>query len=174
MTSEKKEVTEEEKRGYRRAHLAAFYANVRVMIAGSLRDDDPVLGFHGFYITENFRTLILGAGMTPDLSYMLSYAGSMQGRFIMDYVARQAGWLAEAHVGDTFDVQLGAPRCESCDDGDPDGSHAKRELEENARAWIGLTILVAERFYGPHLPAEAHEPLEQLMKMALPADEEVK
>ncbi len=174
MTSENKELIDKEKLGHRRAHQAALYANLRLLIALSLREDNPVLGLHGVYITEKLNTYLITAGSTPEPDVLLSAVGSLQGCVLMDFVARRTGDLANAHIGDTFDAKLGVPRCENCDDGDPDGAHAREELVENARAWLGLMILVAERFYGERLPDVAKRLLCELKAFALLADAEVK
>lgn len=173
MTSEKAAMTEAEKQGHRRAHQAALYANLRTVLFKCLREKNPVLGVHGFWITEDLDTGWISAGSTPELPYMLSVTGAMQGDQIARAMARQVGDFKKAGVGDTFNAELGATQCIGCEDGDPTGAHAKSELEENARAWLGLTILVAEMFYGPHLPDEVRELLKKLGEHALPADASV-
>lgn len=166
-------LTEEQKLGIRRANQAAMYANLRMVLAKSLADDNPIVGVHGFYIAEDWKTYLLGGGVVLPLSVMLSHVGGLQGKLLLEHVARITGDVKNAHIGDSYDKAINAPRCESCDDSDPTGAHALEELKENARAWLGLCVFVAKKFYGPHLPEEAREPLDKLLAMALPADADI-
>ena len=167
-------LTEEQRLGIRRAHLAAVYANLRTLLAQTLREKDPVVGVFGFHVTEAGAPGMITAGATPKLQDLLSYLGWLNGHVITHYVARQVGDKANAGTGDGYDLALGATRCDGCEDGDPTGAHAKQELEENARAWLGVVLLVAERFYAPHLTERARALLVELGTEMLPPDAQVK
>ena len=172
-TVDTRTLNEEQKRGLSRAHLAAVYANLRTLLAATLREDDPVIGVFGFSRTERGKSVIITAGATPSIDQLLSCIGWLQGHVTANYVARQIGDMANAGMGDRYNLESGTVHCVSCADGDPTGAHAKEELERNAQAWLGLLVLIAQRVYGEHLPPEAREPLDRLLALALPADTEV-
>ena len=162
------------KLGIRRANLAAFYANVRRMLSWSLDEENPVVGAHGFYYAEDGKTYLLTAGATWGIDKMLADIGALQGQAIGNYLARRTGDLKHAAAGDSYNPDTSTVHCIGCEDGDPTGEHAKEELQKNARAWLGLTVLIAHRFYGGYLPDEAYAHLDALAELALPADAEVK
>lgn len=166
-------VDEEAKRlilGYRKANQAALFANVRSLLARAVVDPDPVVGLHGFYLTESGKALLITAGATPPLKEVLGFLGGLQGLLISSAVARMHEDYKTAQSGDQFDPKLGRTRCVGCDDGDPTGDHARKELEENARAWLGLMIIIGELFYGEHLSDGARRLMADLRAEALPAD----
>lgn len=161
--------TQEDIEGFRKAHLAALYANLRTLIAHTMDKDNPALGFHGFVFFEDQRYYAISAGSTPDLPQMLSAIGFLEGITTRSAVARQLGDHKTAMTGDTYDPETKTTHCAGCDDGDPTGAHTKKELEENVKAWLGLIVQVASEFYGEHLPEGAAEALYELKCLSLPA-----
>ncbi len=166
----KKDLTPEELEGYKRAHLAALYANFRMLLAWS-RLPDPLVGLFGVGITQRGSTYFITAGATPPMATLLSGLGSLQGHIISNAVDRKLG--GKGNSGDQFDPATGKVHCIGCEDGDPTGDHAQEELRENALAWLGVVVGVAQGFYSEHLPPEAHEHLQALAVLALPADTKV-
>lgn len=171
------ELSPEVVEGIRKAHLAAFYANMRGILAQSLDKKAPICGLHGVtYTFDNAgvpRGGIFSAGCTPHLNQLLTGIGALQGHLTANYISRQVEDLKNSNSGDVFDPELGKPRCVKCNDGDLDGSHAREELEKNARAWLGVVVAIAQEFYGEFLSDNAKVALVALQVEALPADEQV-
>lgn len=159
--------------GYRKANLAALYAHLRTLLARTVDPDNPVVGFHGIAFSEDLRYYVVSAGSTPELPAMLSALSFLEGLQIKTHIARQLGDHKTAMSGDAFDPATNTVHCVGCEDGDPTGEHAKAELAANAKAWLGLTLLVGQSFYGEHLPAEALAILASLEPFALPAGADV-
>lgn len=159
--------------GYRRANHAALYAHLRTLIASTLAGKDLTIGLHGVAVTELGKFTSISAGGTPELQALLQALAHLQGKVIAQAVARRVGDTKTAEVGDQYDPELGRARCVGCGDGDPSGEHAREELRENGRAWLGLTIAVAMEFYGEHLSDRAKELLSELKAEALPMSAEV-
>lgn len=159
--------------GVRLANHAAFYAHVRTMLAGSLSDEDPVVGFHGIVLLESQRYYAVSAGGTPELPSLLSMLARIQGDVLERAIARAVGDKAKAGQGDQFNPALGKTQCISCETGDPDGSHADEELRENAKAFLGLVVAVATKFYGPYLSYSAKAAVKMLALEALPAGSDI-
>ena len=160
--------------GYRRAHLAALYANLRAIISASMEKENAAVGFHGVYVKEDTMLYPISSGATPGLPVLLSGMGGLQGIMIENYIARKTGDLTNANIGDNFDPELGKPRCVGCEDGDQDGQHARSELERNALAWLGVVVAVADGFYGEFLPEKVRAMLEELRQHSLPPDTQVR
>ena len=171
--AEPKKLTPEEiTAGYRRAHLAALYANLRDLLAKTLDPINPVLGIYGVAFKHTGAADFIVGGAVPRMSLM-SAIGAMQGEHIANRIAAALDDKKGQGLGDQFNPETGLTHCEACKDGAQDGSHAKEELERNARAWLGLLCLVAGKYYAEHLPPEARGPLDELLKIALPAGEKV-
>lgn len=159
--------------GYRKSHHAALYAHLRTLFARTRDEKDPATGLHGVLVFESGKYMRISAGATPSIINLLGMMGAMQGEIVQQAVARQVGDFKTAQVGDRYNPELGKTQCVSCDDGDPDGSHAEKELRENGKAWLGLVIEVAVNFYGGYLSPRAQELVAELKGEALPADAEV-
>lgn len=159
--------------GYRRANHAALYAHLRGLIAASLRDKNPVVGLHATIVLESGEVQYTSAGGVPSIDRILGGLGSLQGFMVAQYIAREKGDFKAAKQGDVYNPETGKTHCVGCEDGDPTGEHAKHELEENAKAWLGAVIEVAEKFYGDYLSTDAKEHLRLLKLEALPATSEV-
>ena len=160
--------------GYRRANQAALYAHLRTLLAATLVKNNPIIGLHGVLLHENGETMYTSAGGTPlTLAPLFSGLGALQGHLVDQIFARQRGGFKGALTGDTFDPKTGLTHCVACEDGDPSGNHAAHELEENARAWLGLLVEVALSFYGAHLPTQAGLLLDSLQQFTLAPDAKV-
>lgn len=166
-------LTDEELKGYTAANQAALYAHLRTLIAGTLFEKNPVVGFHGVMICQDNRYVTVMAGGTPEPASLYGMLAGLQGEVLTTGIARQIGNIREAKSGDMYDPELNAARCVSCEGGDPTGSHAEEELRENGKAWLGLVIEVAERFYGAYLTEEAKALLMSLRAEALPTNQDV-
>lgn len=164
------ENAERMKQGLRKANRAALYANLRTILVASMRPEKPLVGIHLFGFDEDNRLYIWSAGATPALHDMMRGVGSLQGWLIANAVNMQLGELKKANVGDGYDPLLDKTRCLSCEDGDPTGEHAEEELRLNAKAWLGVTCMVADLFYGPYLSDKTKEALKVLLDEALPAN----
>lgn len=156
--------------GYRKANLAALYANLRGVLGATLREENPIVGLIGLAFNGKGEALHIIAGGTPAAEQMLSAIGYLQGKAVSLMVARQVGDMPLAALGDQFNPASGKTHCVGCEDGDPTGGHAEQELRENARAWLGLVIEIAEKYYGEYLTEEARAGLRDLKKEALPFD----
>lgn len=158
---------------YRNAHKAALYAHMRMLLAKTFDATNPLLGLHGVCVYESLGVSCISAGSTPDPHILLGGIGGLQGYVLSSFVSRKLGDVKNAGVGDQVNLTLMKTQCVGCDDGDLDGSHAREELEENARAWLGLVLLVASEFYGEYLNDKAKQLIEQLKLEASPASKEV-
>lgn len=153
--------------GLTEANRAAVFAHLRHVLNNCLHVEHPTVGLIVCTWDALGRGYIHSAGAT-EFKRTLSALENAKASRIEQEIAIRTGDIENAELGDQYDEELGATRCVSCEDGDPEGAHAKEELEENARAWLGLLCEVGLEYYGEHISQEAYRLLKELRVFSLP------